>query len=144
MFPYIIKQIAILAAIYALFLFWGVAFPAQYERVKASKWLTFAHIISIMLALLMPLPAALVPLRDGFIATIHPTLFCLGRNFDVTYYSLVLPLSILLALTSILLVLVFWTVLKVCYNNKVHDTCMHVQYLDFVLTWPSPSPWCCP
>ena len=110
---YCIQQICMWILLHALFLFWGVAFPFHYRQLKANNRLRYAHIISIALGIFVPLPSALAPLKDGYIVTSHPTVACAGRNTDITYYTFVLPLSILLAITSILLALMFWTLFKV-------------------------------
>ena len=112
LFTYILEQISILLLLHAIFLFWGVAFPFHYRKLKVNKHLRYAHIITVVLALVVPLLAALVPLKDGFIITSQPTLVCGGRNTDIIYYTFILPASILLAATSILLVLMFWTIFK--------------------------------
>lgn len=109
---YITEQFCVWMFLHALFMFWGVVFPFNYRELKLN-YLRHAHIISVVLGLVLPLPAALAPLKDGYVVMVHPTLACAGRNTDITYYTLVLPLSIPLALTSILLTLMFWTIFKV-------------------------------
>lgn len=99
--------------LHTVFMFWGVVYPFSYRQLKISGRIRYAHIISIILASVYPLPAALIHLQDGYIVTRSPAYACLGRNTDHTFYTFVLPVSIILAAIVCLLVLVFWTILKV-------------------------------
>ena len=104
------------AVLHAVFLFWGVSFPFSYRQLRISGRIHYAYIISVLLALTLPLPSALIPLKDGYLNFRNPALSCVGRNVDYSYYILVLPLSIVLGVTSCLLVLTF-TYLEVEANN---------------------------
>lgn len=88
-------------------------YPFNYRMFKLSGRIRYAHISSVILAVVVPLPAALVHLKGGYVITASPTLVCAGRNTDYNYYTFILPLSIILTITMCLLVLIFWTVLKV-------------------------------
>ena len=101
------------AVLHAIFLFWGVKFPFNYRKLQLYGKIRYAHIISVLLALIFPLVTALIPLRDGFLSTRNPTLACLGRNTDYIYATLILPLSLAFGATSCLLVLTFWIIFKV-------------------------------
>ena len=122
------------AFLHGIFLFWAVVFPFNYRQLRISGRIRYAHIISVVLAVVVPLPAALVHLKDGHIAFITPALLCQGRNRDYTYYTLVLPLSIIMCITSCLLVVIIWTIFKVIIIINlypVHAYTVHVQ--EFVL-----------
>lgn len=113
-FSYTLEQICVWTTLHALFLYWGIAFPFSYRHLRISGKLRTAHIICVLLGLIIPLSAALIPLIDGHIVTVHPTLACGVRNTDITFYTFILPLSILLAGTTCLLALMFWTIFRVC------------------------------
>ena len=110
---YCLEQISIWAALRAVFLFWAVKFPFSYRNLLSSGRIRYAHIISVLLAVIIPLPSALVFLKDGFLNNRNPGIVCIGRNIDHIYYLLILPISIFDAVTSCLLLLIFWIVLKV-------------------------------
>ena len=65
------------------------------SSIIVSKIRRNAHIISILLAAVSPLPGALVHLKDGYIVTRSSAFVCLGRNRGFTFYGFVLPTSIL-------------------------------------------------
>ena len=102
--------------ILAVFLFWGVVYPFSYRRFKESGRVRYAHIISVILILVIPLPLALVHLKEGYIITATPPYGCFGADRHYNFYAITLPLSITLVITTCLLVLIFWTIFKV--RNK--------------------------
>ena len=112
-YSYGFLQMSLWTVFHVIALFWGLRFPFHYRKVKLDGYIKYIHIVSVVVAVLAPLIPALPPLKDGFIATGTPPLLCSVRNADYTYYLLILPISILLAVSTSFLVLIFWTVLKV-------------------------------
>ena len=104
--------------IHAGFVFWGLKYPFNYRMFKISGKIRYAHIISVLLAVVLPLPGALVHLKGGYVITASPSLVCAGRNTDYTYFAFTLPLSVLLVITTCLIALILWTVLKVSYRAE--------------------------
>ena len=111
-FVYTGIQISIWMVTFTVFLFWGVAFPFSYRQLKTSGRTRHAHIISVTLAVVVPLPLALVQLKNGFIL-VPPSYGCIGRSSDYHYYILDLPASVLSAVSTVLLALIFWIIFKV-------------------------------
>ena len=107
-------QLCTWVVLHAVFLFWGIKYPFSYRQLKILKRVRYAHVISIILAVVIPLPAGLIHLKDGYIASSNPSFACTGRNLDFTYYTFVLPISIVVGTTSCLLVLILWSIFKVC------------------------------
>ena len=110
---YCTEQVGMWIVLHTTFLFWGVVFPFSYRELRVSGRIRYAHIISVLLALIVPLLGALAPLKDGYVITRNPTLACQGRNSDHTYYTFILPATITLCITSCLLAVTFWTLFKV-------------------------------
>ena len=110
---YGMEQIPMWVLLHTVFLFWAVVFPFSYRRLKLSGRIRYAHIFCVVLAVVIPLPAALVHLKDGYNSLTTPTLACTGRNADYTYYTYVLPVSIILCVTSCLLVVIIWIIFNV-------------------------------
>ena len=104
---------AICVLILAIFLFWGVAFPFSYRSFKESGRVRYAHIISVILILVVPLPLALVHLKEGYTITATPPYGCFGMHRDYNFYAFIFPLSIVLAITTCLMALIFWIIFKV-------------------------------
>ena len=110
---YCLDQTIIWGFLHSVFLFWAVVFPFNYRQLRISGRIRYSHIISVVLAIVIPIPAALVHLKDGHNAGITEILACPGHNDDYTYYTLVLPVSIMLCTTLCLLVVILWIIFKV-------------------------------
>ena len=112
-FYYCIQQTVIWGVFRAVFLFWAVRFPFSFWKLQTSGKKRYAHLISVLSALVIPLPGSLMPLKDGFYSVSNPTMSCAMRNIDLQYYTITLPLSIAMGTACCLLLLTFWTIFKV-------------------------------
>lgn len=113
-FVYCLIQLNIWTTFHSSFLFCGVRFPYSYRHLKTSGRLRYAHIITVLSAVVLPIPGPLVLLFiDGYMVTDHPNLITAARNPDLYFFLFTLPASILVAIICIMLVLTFWTILKV-------------------------------
>ena len=118
-FTYFYQQTFVWAAIHAVFLFWAVNFPFSYrQQLHLSMRIRYAHAISILLALILPLPGSLIQLKDGFVNTQNPPNFCIGRNLNYIFYFTIIPLSLLVGITSCLFAITSWKIFKVNRNYK--------------------------
>ena len=106
-------QYTVWSVIHFIFMFWSIEFPFSYRQLKISGRIRYAHVGSVVLAILIPLPAGLIHLKDGYVDSLIPAIGCVGFRFDFNYYIMILPLSVLVAITTCLLVLIIWTLFKV-------------------------------
>ena len=79
----------------------------------------YFHIATVLIALLYPMLPALVYIDEGYIMANSPTTMCTGWNVDVTFFTIVLPTSILMAVAISALIIMFWKILKVYIHE--HD-----------------------
>ena len=100
---------------YCAFLFWAIVYPLSFRRRKLSGQIRYMHVISVALAVILPLLTGLLPLKDGFVTTQYPTITCLPRSTDYVYAVFVLPVCTLLACAMSLMAVVFWVLCKVIY-----------------------------
>ncbi len=121
-FYYSIEQMCIWAVLHAAFLFWAIYFPFSYRRLQMSGKMRYAHIISVLLALILPLLGALIPLKEGHIIGRNPSYTCFGRNSNYTFYTFILPVSISMAVTLSLLMLTFLMIFKVGRLSQFWNT----------------------
>ena len=142
MFYYTILQAFIWAFLHAFFLFWGVYFPFSYRKLQMSGQLRYAHLASVLLALVVPLLPALLPLKDGFLNTRNPTLVCLGRNSAYTYFLFVLPLSIMCCSIACFMILTFWKIFNVrimiVRRHEKMDKLLCVNLMCFSISYTYP------
>ena len=110
-------QLVLFAFFHSASLFWGIRFPFHYRKYKQNGYLKYVNFSTVAIAVLAPLIPGLSQLSKGFVQTRFPTLICVGRSGSVYYYTLVLPTSILLGVTVSLLIIIYWTILKVTAIN---------------------------
>ena len=107
-------QITLLIAFHALGLCWAILFPFHYRTFKMAGRIKYIHVTSVVLSLVLPAIPPLLHLIDGYVIGAGSLEACAGRNRIVTYFAITLPISILMAIASSALVLIFWKILKVC------------------------------
>jgi hypothetical protein len=112
-FSYVAMQLPFLVLVNSVVIFWGLAFPFSYRKQVMTGETWRVHLAIVLTALILPLPFAGVHLKDGFVGVEYPTTVCLGRNIDINYISFILPQSIMICISTILLILIFWTIFKV-------------------------------
>ncbi len=123
-------QIILLVTFHALGLGWSILFPFHYRRFKISGRIKYIHVATIVLSLVVPTIPALLPLIHGYTITSGPFGFCVPRDIDTTYFTLALPTSILMAITTSVFVSLFWRLLKV--TNLIRDHASLI-YKDCIL-----------
>ena len=90
-------------------LFYGIQFPFHSRSFKART--KYIHVIMVVIALLLPLvPAIICGVIGGYTMTDFPPILCVGSDADATFYSLVLPIIIILGTGTSLLVIMFWKI----------------------------------
>ena len=89
-------------------------FPLQSRTYKAKQPAKYIHAIMVILALLLPLiPAVIGEVIGGYTITSFPPIVCTGSDTDATFYSLVLPLIIIIIIGTSILLFIFWIIHKV-------------------------------
>jgi hypothetical protein len=103
---------------HALGLCWGIAFPFHYRRFKTEGRVKYVHIITVVLGVALPTIPALVPLVDGYTITLSGFDVCGGRNVAITFFTTILPISVLMAASSTVLIILFWIIFKVKISSN--------------------------
>ena len=111
-------QLGYWVAFHAISLCWAIVFPFHFRRMKAEGKLKYFHIVTVLIAMLFPTLPALINLRDGYIMADRPTTLCIGRNVDIIFFALVLPLCVLIAVAISALIIMFWKILKVHITHE--------------------------
>ena len=110
-------QFALWADIHALFLFWSVAFPLSFRQLKVSGRIHHAHIVSIVLAVIIPVPAALIHFSGGVVNITSSVFPCFGRNTCRYFILLICPASQYQYSCFNVLLFIIWILFKVCCNT---------------------------
>ena len=131
-FYYTLFQLMVLWLCHIPTLFWGLKFPFQANAFKRSHRMKYLHIASVVVGVLVPFVPVFATMIQfsygkssaeavrgglGFGVIRFPPIICMGRHKDTTFYSLVLPLSIILMIGITLLIFVFWIIHKVRLNE---------------------------
>ena len=113
-FYYVLLQSLLWWIFHVSVIFWGVQFPLHSRSFKINNRMKYIHLTCIVLAFLLPLvPALTNAFKGGYTMNRFPPILCVGTNVDATFYSLVLPIDIMLGIGTALLVITFWKIHKV-------------------------------
>lgn len=112
-------QLTLPSVFHSFGLFWSIVFPFHYRRFKLEKKIKYVHITTLVLVLALPVFPALLHLIDGYSVGLGPFYTCIGRNTVVTYFTFILPISIILAIATSLMIIIFWTIFKVYMGNII-------------------------
>ena len=107
---YALLQQAIWWICHVAALFWKVKFPFH---AKAFNSVKFVHIMVVVVALLLPVtPVISAFVTGGFTMSSFPPLLCVTKNSNAVYFTLILPISLIAAIGTTLLILILATILK--------------------------------
>ena len=118
-FYYIYTQAVFLWCLHIGSIFWGLVFPFQAHRFKVSGKYKYLHLAVILLAIFIPgisVAGALAP--EGVRFQRFPPIICVADSRNGNFYGFLLPVTIMNAIGTSLLVLIFWMIHKVCVYNR--------------------------
>ena len=134
-FHFLHAGITFFVSIILAFSFWTVHIMHIWITVElphltfTKKLKSHSKVVHILVVLLCFLISVIGPIgalaKYSYIVTRVPALTCSPNNIDYIFYSLIVPCIILLGLATSFLVLLFWTVYKVCRHGHV---CMSTMY----------------
>lgn len=129
-FYYVLIQFGIWWLVHVTAILWKIQFPFHAHQHKSTHCIRWIHVICVVLGLLIPLIPVIVTVVDsimdsnnsssstqfgtlGFGVTRFPPVLCTGVDRSATYYSLVLPLNLILLTGITELAIIFWIIHKV-------------------------------
>ena len=111
-------QVAVWWFCHEISIFWGICFPFHSRSFEKAHRTKYIHITMVTVGLVLPALPVIVTFTtgdpSGFGLTRFPPIVCTGLQRNATFYSLVLPINILMAIGIPLLVIIFWIIQKVC------------------------------
>ena len=87
----------------------------------------------MVFALVFPAILALLNLIDGYSIAPGPIDACTGGNVTITYFTTILPVSVLLAMATSVLVILFWKIFKV--RNTMWHAIDIIMYYTLTLSY---------
>ncbi len=136
-FYYVLLQLALWWLLHVSILFWKICFPFHARSFESAGRFKYVHIVCVIVGLLVPwIPVIVVFANGGFTMITFPPLPCTGREAGPTFYGLVLPIILLLQIGITLLIILFWTVHKVCPPK----TTVYIITASYIYTCDCESP----
>ena len=123
-FYYGIFQLAVWWFCHVVSLFWKIRFPFHARSFETAHRIKYIHITMVIVGLVLPTLPVIVAFTAGNPSTrgFRLTRFlCTSLQRDPTFYSLVLPINIVLAIGVPLLIILFWII------HKVYTFILNVQ-----------------
>ena len=107
-------QIAVLWLCHVSIIFWTVSWPAHYMTFTANHHMKYIHVLIMIAATLAPSVVLIVAfMTGGFRNSRFPPVLCVPKSADAGFYSLVLPISVMIPTGASLLLIAFLTIRKV-------------------------------
>lgn len=130
-FYYCLIQMTLWWLFHIVALFWAFRFPLHFRAFQKSKRIRYIHFACVVLGLVLPVIPVVVTIGDhatdetvskglGFGITNFPPILCAGIDADASFYSLILPITIMTEVGMTLLVFTFWDVRKVGVVSSRH------------------------
>ncbi len=112
LFNYIIVETVFFWLCHIVVIFWSIHFPFHFRSAKNRGYTKYVHFLMVVVAVLLPTISCGIPFATGdYTMTRFPPYQCLARHPDTTYYTVILPTAITLAVGISLIVIVFRTVI---------------------------------
>ena len=108
-FYYAFLETSLLLVFHISSVFVGVKFPFYYHKIKQQGYFKYIHIGMVLIALLLPCISVGIAFGNGGFTVVDfsPTSTCLARDPDVTFYAILLPFSILMAVGFSMMAVIF-------------------------------------
>lgn len=116
-------------------LFWKIRFPFHAKIFESKRRFKYVHITMIIIGFLLPLLPVVVaftagdPSLRGFRTILYPPFRCDNLQPVPLFYSLLLPLNLLLVAGNVLLIIIFWVIHKVTTAQSQQHTVMLLHTL---------------
>ena len=118
-FKYGIFQLAVWWFCHVVSLFWKIQFPFHARSFGTAHRVKYIHITMVIVGLVLPALPVIVtftagdPSVRGFGLTSFPQTNCDSLQMDPIFYSLVLPINLILVTGIPMLIIIFWVIHKV-------------------------------
>ena len=136
-------------------LLWKIRYPFHARSYQTSHKIKYIHISCVMAGLLIPfLPIVTsmakfavdlktdAPLQQrnvtflsgglGYQQIRFPPVLCAGRDSGAVYYTSILPINLIVLAGLTELILLFWTVHRVCVTFSTIEPCTALNYFPWV------------
>lgn len=111
MYYYSLLQLSVLWLCHVITVFLKIVFPFQAKLIQSRN--KSIHVVVVLIGLGFPLITVIVSFATGgFIIDHFPPLLCISVSSEAAYYTLALPISVIIATGTSLLAFVMVTIIK--------------------------------
>lgn len=111
---YVSLQDSLFWLFHIVVVFWGAKFPFHAKSFQRKGYFRYIHIAVVLAAVLLPfMTTAAILSTGGSVIASFPPVGCIAKNGKATFYTNVLPASIVHAFGISLLILIIQTVIHV-------------------------------
>lgn len=97
-FYYAVLQQVCIWFFHVVVIFWGIAFPFSSRRLKKKGYQKVLHLSIVLISFVFPvIPLAVGFATGGYTIPRFPPTTCLAANLDATFYSFILPITVIMA-----------------------------------------------
>ena len=101
-------------------IYWKVQFPFHARYYDKTNQTRYIHIFCVVIALILPITAPVtLAIKGGYTFSRFPPVICVGRDIDANFYVVVLPSTLICAVGTTLLLVIFWKIRRVCIIIQV-------------------------
>ena len=98
-FYYCILQQVFIWFFHVVVMFWGIKFPFSSRRFRKKGYAKYLHFSLVLLSFVLPVVTLVVGFETGgYSMPRFPPTTCLAVNLDATFYSFILPITVIMAL----------------------------------------------
>ena len=112
-YTYFAIQVVLWGFLYCFILFWATVHPFHFGNFKAAGRLIYVHIAMVIIVIVVPCVPTFVGLSTGYSHGVSIGIICASANADANVYTILLPISMLVAGSVSMLIVIFWKLLKV-------------------------------
>ncbi len=95
-------------------MFWIITFPFHYRSYQDSRIIKYIHVFVFIGGLILPVVPASITFATGkYVQTWFPPILCFSDHVDTSFYAMIVPISIFMAVGVSLLAVVFYTIIGV-------------------------------
>ena len=122
-FYYSIMQQVFIWFFHVAVIFWGIKFPFSSTQLKIKGYANYLHVSIVFLSFVLPIIPVVVGFENGgYSMPRFPPTTCLAVNLDATFYSFILPITVITAVGISLLACMFCLL---CSRNRTANTAPH-------------------
>ena len=93
-------------------LFWRIRFPFHAKQFESRGHFRYVHVMMVIVAVLLPLESLGAILGSGgVIIPRFPPILCFAKETDVSFFSFVLIVSIVMAMGVSMIAIILWVLI---------------------------------